>query len=432
MILCISEELRSLVEVAKIEPQLAYAAYVYGLSKRWIYLMRTTPNISSCLLPLENAIRTEFLPCLVSHPVDSNLRNIFALPPKFGGLGIFNPHAISDDEYRFSKAITAPLAQAVLDQEVANIKSTDGESDTFSKIFDETKRLKIQIKKEKSELFQERQLQYAESLSEDSALLAKEACLKGASLWLTTLPLEEHDFILSKQEFADAIHLRYNLPIVGVPKHCPCGCLNDTNHALTCLKGGYTHLRHNKIRDITGKLLEEVCFDINLEPKLLPLSGEKFPLRSANVSAEARSDISARGVWQKMDKVFFDVRIFHPTAPSNSSLSDPFASHEQAKKREYNSRILEVEKASFVPLVFSTSGGAGKEATALIQRLSLLLANKRNISYGDAISFVRRSIRFSILKTTLIALRGYRGPSSSNCLDENSNIDLIPKLKAYV
>ena len=92
---------------------------------------------------------------------------------------------------------------------------------------------------------------------------------------------------------------------------------------------------------------------------------------------------------------------------------------------------MEVEKATFVPLVYSTSGGAGKEATALNKRLALLLSQKRSISYGDAISFVRRSIRFSILKTTLIALRGFRGKSWEKLMDENSNLDLIQKPKPY-
>ena len=36
--------------------------------------------------------------------------------------------------------------------------------------------------------------------------LAKE---KGASVWLTALPIEEHSFLLTKSEFCDALCLRY-------------------------------------------------------------------------------------------------------------------------------------------------------------------------------------------------------------------------------
>ena len=191
------------------------------------------------------------------------------------------------------------------------------------------------------------------------------------------------------------------------------------------------HLRHNNIRDVSINMLEEVCYDIKKEPVLLSLSGETFSLNSANKSEEARADISARGVFQPMDKVFFDVRIFHPASASNSSVADPFLNHEQQKKREYNQRIIDVEKASFVPLVYSTCGGEGKEAAAFNKRLALLLSAKRNLSYSDAISYVRRRIRFSILQTTLLALRGYRGKCTEKTFDEDSDLDLIPTAQPY-
>ena len=122
-------------------------------------------------------------------------------------------------------------------------------------------------------------------------------------------------------------------------------------------KGGYVHLRHNQIRDIEAKLLSEVCHDVVIEPPLLPLTGKQFPLRSTNEAAEARLDVSARGVWRPMDKVFFDIRIFHPTAACNAAANDPFRKHEMEKKRTYNQRVIDVEKATFIPLVFSTNGG---------------------------------------------------------------------------
>ena len=113
--------------------------------------MRTTPNISSLLDPLENVIRTEFLPCFVKHSIDDNLRDIFALPPKFSGLGIFKPNMICDKEYYSSKTVNAPLVSAVRNQEIANIKLPNNELDTFGKIQQKTKELKKRIAKEKAE-----------------------------------------------------------------------------------------------------------------------------------------------------------------------------------------------------------------------------------------------------------------------------------------
>ena len=46
---------------------------------------------------------------------------------------------------------------------------------------------------------------------------------KGASSWLTVLPIEENEFTLTKNEFRDSIHLRYSKTLKGMPSLCPCG-----------------------------------------------------------------------------------------------------------------------------------------------------------------------------------------------------------------
>ena len=74
-------------------------------------------------------------------------------------------------------------------------------------------------------------------------------------------------------------------------------------------------------------------------------------------------------------KSIFDFRVFHAPAPTNASKPIPTSpipeSHEKEKKRCYNARVLQVERGStFTPLVFSTSGGMGKEASKLVKRLA--------------------------------------------------------------
>jgi len=58
---------------------------------------------------------------------------------------------------------------------------------------------------------------------------------------------------------------------------------------------------------------------------------------------------------------FFDVRVFNPYAPSNRS--NPYRQHENAKHRQYEERVREIEHGNFSPLVFSTSGGMGASTT---------------------------------------------------------------------
>ena len=56
-------------------------------------------------------------------------------------------------------------------------------------------------------------------------------------------------------------------------------------------------MRHNEIRDLTAELLHEVCYDVQTEPKLNPVTEEIFSLKTANTSDEARVDVSARSFW---------------------------------------------------------------------------------------------------------------------------------------
>ena len=110
-----------------------------------------------------------------------------------------------------------------------------------------------------------------------------------------------------------------------------------------------------------------MCHDVTVGPPLLPLNGELITPSSANCSNTARADIHARGFWGRRQGALFDVRVFHPNAPSyrqtRIAYCFPFRRHELEKKREYGDRIHNVDCESFTPLVFSTFGGLSKEAT---------------------------------------------------------------------
>ena len=185
-------------------------------------------------------------------------------------------------------------------------------------------------------------------------------------------------------------------------------------------------MRHNQMRDLVVNMLNESgCKDVKPEPLLLPLTGESFTQCSTNTSTEARADVSARGVWNTMDKTFLDIRVFHPGAQSNQTktVEEAFKKHEEEKKRTYNRRILEVEKATFTPLVYSTLGGMGQESEKFSKRVASLIATKRGIPYSECVSFLRKRVSFCLLRTVLVALRGYRGrPVRSQ--SENSDFDL--------
>ena len=134
--------------------------------------------------------------------------------------------------------------------------------------------------------------------------------VKCSSLWLTALPLQEQRFHLNKQEFRDALCLRYGWQLANIPSHCVCGTSFSVDHAMVCRHGGLTFIRHNELRDLTAEWLQEVCHDVTVEP---PLNGKLITPSSANCSNTARADIHARGFWGRRQGALFDVRVFHPT-----------------------------------------------------------------------------------------------------------------------
>ena len=74
----------------------------------------------------------------------------------------------------------------------------------------------------------------------------------------------------------------------------------------------------------------------------------------------------------RFERSFLDVRVFNPYARSNSSssIASVYRKHEQEKRRLYEARVREVEHASFIPVVYATSGGAGRSANALVKRIA--------------------------------------------------------------
>ena len=127
----------------------------------------------------------------------------------------------------------------------------------------------------------------------------------------------------------NALSLRYRWTPKYLPSLCPCGKRFDVNHAMSCMKGGFIYRRHDDVRDMLANLLKDVCHDVQVEPHLQSLTGEALT-GGANLSDEARLDVSVRGFWQRGQRAFYDVRVFNPFAKSylNQKLDTAFRSNE--------------------------------------------------------------------------------------------------------
>ena len=285
--------------------------------------------------------------------------------------------------------------------------------------------MKAEIVKEKNRRNEEK-FELVKSQLDGEKLRTLEATTeKGASSWLSTLPLKSYNFYLNKQMFWDSVYLRFGILLPRLPDNCVCGSKFDIQHALSCKIGGFVGIRHNEVRDFTAEILDEVCSDVAVEPLLTPLSGEQFNLRSTNTEEHARLDVSARGVWVRGSRAFFDIMVFNPLAPSylNSTLKASHKSNENLKKRKYNDRILQVEHGSFTPLIFTNFGGMGVEGSNFYKKIAEKLAEKRDIASTLAKSWVRTKLSFCLLRTTNLCIRGSRAKRFEGLL-KDTNIQM--------
>ena len=394
-------EVEKLAEIAKTEPQAAYAAYIHGEQHRFSYFLRTIPGMSDLLEPLDRAITERLIPAMLGRQsISETERSMYALPIRNGGLGIPVVGEIAQNEFETSLQVTAPLATIMALQsidlpdisQVAECRST-------------MRTQKAACEKENTEAVEQ-------SLSPPTLRALIQAQEKGASSWLSAMPLKDLGFNLNKGEFHDAIAIRYNSPLQSLPSMCPCGHRFNLDHALNCKRGGFVIMRHNNVRDFEANLLAQVCTDVEKEPPLQPLTGETI---TGAAQDGAKPDVRARGFWRPAQNAFFDVRLTNLNAQSQAHLSTKqiFAKHEAEKKRMYNDRIMNVEHGTFTPLVFSLNGVMSPECKLYHKYLAQTIAAKTEQRYSSVITLIRTKLSFMILRACLMCVRGSRSHSTS-------------------
>ena len=171
------------------------------------------------------SIKEVFIPVIIGKfHVTKELRKIMSLPARMGGLSLINICETAELEYANSKLATESLKNAIFNQE----------NEVHQK------EVITQIKANRDTYFAEQKSELEKELPPSTLRQLELLSEKGASSWLTSLPLKEYGFLLNKQEFQDAISLRYNLVLSSLnrPSLCVCGQPNTINHCLTCKLGG--------------------------------------------------------------------------------------------------------------------------------------------------------------------------------------------------
>jgi len=317
---------------------------------------------------------------------------------------------MADLEYANSVAVTSKLCEAIVKQKKE-----------YKQEPEELRGMLASIKKIKNDLLKSMVEKIKQKLSPKEQRNLDWISEKGASSFLTCLPLEKLRFHLTRQEFHDAMSVRYNMPIVGDPRPetCCCGERNTIEHALSCKKGGYVSLRHNRVRDYIAGELDRVCYNTQIEPRLLSTNGRDLP-EGTITDDHARLDISTRDFWVDMDKAFFDVRVLNSQATSNSIQTIPqtFLKHENEKKTGYNHRVLEVDGGVFTPLVMATTGGLGREFSRFVKHLAERKSDKSGNRYEECVRYIRLRLSFSMVRSVTLSLRGFRGRLREDTTDD--------------
>ncbi len=190
------DELTLLAKVATSQPHATFAAFIHGFVHKFTYLSRTTPNKDHLLQPLEDIIRSQLIPAWTGRaPPNDVERELFGLPARLGGLGIVNPASRSSKESQASISISAPLSHLIESQQPVYPWET----------LEAQMLAKKTVHKQRLEDSKSSAANTKSALSDSLKHTVDLAQEKGASTWLTSLPLGEFGFSLHKGAFRDAL-----------------------------------------------------------------------------------------------------------------------------------------------------------------------------------------------------------------------------------
>ena len=392
-------QLEVLSTIARTEPQAAYAAFTAGFKHKLTYFLRTIPNIADLVERVDNILDSKFIPAITENQtITERVRKLLSLPVRLGGLGLPIFSESCNIEFGNSRKISKYLINKIVAQDERYEINPKRERDIHN-----------QIKKEKETRNNELLDILRTEMSKEELRCNDVAQMKGASAWLTALPIEEEQFVLSKREFFDSLCLRYHWRLKRLPQSCVCGKSFSMEHAMTCARGGYIIRRHDRIRDLLAKVMNEVLLGVRIEPPLQPLEGEVLT-GGSNKDVGARVDIVARDFWQVHEMAFFDVKVFNPLAKSymNQSLEAAFSHNEKLKKRLYNNRIIQIEKGTFTPVVLSSLGGLGVESSRFLSKVIDLVTQKKSLEKSVVAHYIRTKISFELVRSQIACIRGAR------------------------
>ena len=198
------EELKVLAKFAQMEPHAAFTALTHGLRGRYTYLRRTMSDTEASVKRIDDFFERELLPALsYKKYFTSNDMCLLHLPARLGGLGLPPRAEAATFELRASMKMTGAQVDEIL------LKNTPHPVESVEKVHVAVDHARNLAKQERRKSAKDKLEELKQKPGVDKRQL-KLLSTKGASAWLTTLPLKRHGCWLSKRDFQDALALRYN------------------------------------------------------------------------------------------------------------------------------------------------------------------------------------------------------------------------------
>jgi hypothetical protein len=405
-----------LAAVATRFPHSAYAGLVSCLSAEWQYVCRTVPDAGPSLAPVEDALRTKFLPAVigVEGPIDADLRTLLGNGVKNGGLAVRDPTLAAASLYSTSVQATAMLTGTLLRNDPISV-------DAHRKCVRAAGAKHRQTRRDGEVAFHT-------ALMERSPPKVKKRMERttAAGAWLSTIPDRFSGTELTRDEWLDNVAIRYGRRPANLPDHCDgCGAGLTMEHALSCKRGGLVGIRHDDVRDEWAHLCSIALTEsrVVIEPTILYGNGSRAGANNATPTSphhasttstttlgdEARGDVLAHGFWNRGRGTVFDVRICDTDSRSygHTSSSKILERHAKEKKDKYENACLD-RRRDFTPLVYSIDGMASKDARTAERRIAWLLAKKWSRTYSDMANFIRTRMSLAIVRSNTLLLRGDR------------------------
>jgi len=203
------QQVRRLAQLAETQPHAVYATLVHGMMSKWRYLLRVAKCSSEVLQRVDNVFTSTLLPLITGMEIAAgdSLRQLFALPTRYGGLNLPHLSAEADREHSVSVRVTKPLVNMIIPDvpEESDANPVTRRHPTITAVRECQSIARAarsdKFKRHKSEL---KELQ--PQLTTAVRLMTEVAADKGVSTWLTAAPstlcMWHNDVISSRHDMS--------------------------------------------------------------------------------------------------------------------------------------------------------------------------------------------------------------------------------------